>query len=121
MRNRVAKISLCILLGLSLAACERAKGVVSGQSGYAYEGYVFKGKLQRDSDDRANFSVTVRGASRGVQGALEAGRIAANRYCIAQYGNSDITWTGQSPDSETETVELLDGGTLAMNGRCKTW
>jgi len=60
MRNRVAKISLCVLLGLSLAACERAKGVVSGQGGYAYEGYVFKGKLQRDSDDRANFSVTAR-------------------------------------------------------------
>ena len=121
MRNRVTKISLCVLLGLSLASCERAKGVVSGQGGYAYEGNVFKGKLQRGRDEHENFSVAVRGASRGVQGALKAGRIAANRYCIAQYGNSDITWTGQSPDTDPETVELLDGGTLSMNGRCKTW
>lgn len=120
MRNRFAKLGLCVLLGLAVTGCERAKGALTTQ-GYAYEGTIFKGKLQRDSDDRANFSVTVRGADRGLPGALEAGRIEANRYCIEQYGNSDITWSGLSPDSDPETVQLLDGGMLSMSGRCSAW
>ena len=120
MQKRASLLGLSILVVFSFAACERAKGTLGAQ-GYAYEGAIFKGKLNRDRDDRAKFSVTVRGANRGVQGALEAARIEANRYCIEQYGNSAILWEGQGPDTDVEGVTLLDGRMLSLSGRCSAW
>jgi hypothetical protein len=120
MQKRVSLLGLSLLVVMSVASCERAKGTLGAQ-GYAYEGAIFKGKLNRHRDDRSKFSVSVRGASRGVAGALEAARIEANRYCIEQYGNTAILWEGQGPDTDPEGVTLSDGGILSLSGRCSGW
>mgnify|MGYP000374425313 CR=1 FL=1 len=78
------KLIFCVAIALSASGCARTKGAFGTQA-YTYQGQAFKGKIQRNKDDRAEFGVTVRGADRGLPGALEAARIAANRYCIKQY------------------------------------
>lgn len=120
MQMKASLLGLTVLVAFAGAGCERAKGTLGAQ-GYAYEGAIFKGKLTRDREDRARFSIMVRGAVRGVPGALEAARIEANRYCISQYGNSLILWEGQSPESDPEAVTLSDGGALSLTGRCSGW
>ncbi len=120
MFGRATTIGVCIAVVAALAGCSGTRNALNSQS-YAYEGYGFKGRLQRDKADRAQFAVTVRGADRGVIGALEAARIEANRYCIAQYGNTDISWNGIGPDSDVSDVALTDGGTLELSGRCSSW
>ncbi len=103
-----------------LGGCDRARGGFGAQS-YNYAGYAFKGAVRANKTDRAEFAVSVRGAQRGLVGAQEAARIAANRYCIEQYGSSDISWQGQGPDTEAEAVALAPGGQLEMRGRCAAW
>lgn len=120
MFGKATKTGFCIAVAVALAGCSGTRNLLNSQS-YNYEGYAFKGKLQRSKEDRAQFTVTVRGAERGLVGALEAARLEANRYCIDQYGNTDISWNGTGPDSNVSDVSLENGGTLELGGRCSSW
>ncbi len=104
----------------TLAGCERAQNVF-GPAGFEYQGTSFKGRIDRDRDAREKFTVNVRGADRGLPGALEAARLAANRYCSEQFGSSDITWAGATPDDDPSSVMLDAGGNLSLSGVCDTW
>ncbi len=49
-------------------------------------------------------------------GAREAGRYQATRYCLLTYGGSDKEWT-IGPDLPIEELPV-DGDTLTLQGRC---
>jgi len=67
--------------------------------------------------DRRDFTVDVRGASRSLAGAQEAGEFEAVKYCLGVFGGSDIAWT-QSPFQEPEALEIGANDTLTIAGRC---
>ena len=64
-------------------------------------------------DDRS-FSLVVRRANRSLSGASEAGRYEATKFCIKNFGTSDIAWV-LSPDDNNVG---LNGKVLELSGRC---
>ena len=61
----------------------------------AFDGYYFSSKLSRSKLDDRSFDLTVRRVNRSL-GAREAGRYEATRFCIKNFGTSDIK--GHWPD-----------------------
>ncbi len=80
-----------------------------------FDGNYYPARLSTDKANRAAFSVTVSRAAQGIDGAREAGRYEATRYCIEQYGDSDAIWT-VGPDTEGLTIR---DDQLTLAGRCK--
>lgn len=84
-----------------------------------FDGQAFRGKVAFESrDNRRNFVATVRPVSASVEGAREAGRYEGVKYCITEYGTSEITWS-LSPDAEPVTWSV-DSDTVTFTGRCNT-
>lgn len=94
---------------VSLAAC-------SDKDAIAFEGYVFKAKVKTERADRAAMIVTVSPAAQSIDGAREAGRYEAIRYCIRHFGKSEIDWT-YGPDAPVEGLQV-SGDALIFQGRC---
>ena len=117
--SKAAKAVLALSLIASLAACERAKDKLTRNS-HVHEGVTFKTKIEKSKESRQDFRVVVRNATNGLTGSREAARVAAARYCIENYGSTDMTFAGQSPDSKNEEVTMTDGK-LIFSGRCAGW
>ena len=80
----------------------------------SFDGYYFSSKLTRSKlDDRA-FDLTVKRANRSLSGAREAGRYEATRFCIKNFGTSDIKWV-LGPDDQSIG---LTGKVLKLSGQC---
>ena len=80
----------------------------------SFDGYYFSSKLTRNMlDDRA-FDLTVKRANRSLSGAREAGRYEATRFCIKNFGTSDIKWF-LGPDDQSIG---LTGKVLKLSGQC---
>lgn len=101
----VALISLITML----AAC-------SDKDALAFDGYFFKAKVKTEREDRAAMIVTVSPAAQSIDGAREAGRYEAIRYCIHNFGKSEIDWT-YGPDAPVEGLQV-SGDALIFQGRC---
>lgn len=99
---------------LALGACsERTKRVY-------FDGNYYPTKEKGGGkQDRDLFTVNVRRADQGIDGAREAGRHGGAKYCIKNFGTSEIEWIN-GPDSPTEAL-LSSNGSLVMTGRCVTW
>ena len=80
----------------------------------SFDGYYFSSKLSRSKLDDRSFHLTVRRASRSLSGAREAGRYEATRFCIKNYGTSDIKWV-LGPDDQSIG---LTGKVLKLSGQC---
>ena len=80
----------------------------------SFEGYYFSSKLSRNKLDDRSFDLTVRRANRSLSGAREAGRYEATRFCIKNYGTSDIKWV-LGPDDQSIG---LTGKVLKLSGQC---
>ena len=80
----------------------------------AFDGYYFSSKLTRDKLDYRSFDLTVRRANRSLSGAREAGRYEATRFCIKNFGTSDIKWV-LGPDDQSIG---LTGKVLKLSGQC---
>ncbi len=119
MMKSIGRGVVVISLLVGLTACEQAKDKLTRNS-FFYEGNTFKTKVEKSRDDRQDFRVIVRNATQGLTGSREAARVAANRYCIENYGSTDIAYAGQSPDSENDALTLTDGQ-LVFVGRCAGW
>ena len=79
-----------------------------------FDGYYFSSKLSRSKLDDRSFDLTVRRANRSLSGAREAGRYEATRFCIKNYGTSDIKWV-LGPDDQSIG---LTGKVLKLSGQC---
>jgi hypothetical protein len=106
-----------IVAALALAGCGTSlRNALKPSANRAlFEGNYYPARLSRDRDDRAAFVVTVSRAAQGIDGAAEAGRYEATKYCIDQYGDSDALWS-VGPDSEGLA---LQDDQLVLAGRCR--
>ena len=82
----------------------------------AFDGIYFAARTATLGDDLADFTTTIEGVSAGVHAALEAGRYEGTKYCIANYGTSDIEWS-VGPETEPENLVITED-TITLQGRC---
>jgi len=112
-RRRPALLTTTMLAAtLLLAACSgerRAERV-------AFDGQFFRASAKKVDRQRLNFEVTVRPVSASLAGAREAGRFEAIRYCIGNFGTSNIDWTN-GPDAEDGTLRIANDRLLLL-GTC---
>lgn len=104
--------ALCVLMALG-GCTEKAKRVTFDGKYYPTR-EKGAGKAERDQ-----FTVTVRRASQGLDGAREAGRHGGSKYCIKNFGTSEIEWA-RGPDDPAETL-IINNSNLVFSGRCITW
>jgi hypothetical protein len=97
---------------LALAACG------GGRTEVAFDGVSYNASAARgETVDR--FIASARPVSAGLAGAVRAAEHAGKRYCIAQYGSSDIAWrTG--PESDPAALPVA-GDAVTLEGRCAPW
>lgn len=100
--------------GLAISGCAK-----KGERVF-FEGNYYPTKASAaDRSDRQSFTVSVRRAGQGLKGARAAGAHGGKRYCLENYGTSEIAWTvgpGAPPDALG-----AESGRLSMRGRCLLW
>jgi len=102
------------LLGVALAGCaERSERMF-------FAGNYYPPRTDEDRDDRRNFTASVKRVDQGVEGAREAVLHEARRYCVTNYGTSDIAWA-QGPDGREGPAFAVSGGRMTVTGRCVIW
>ncbi len=116
-----------LLLGsiiFSLTACGIGDRLRPGAYGkplrserVAFDGIYFRARARHASEDRRDFTVTVRRADRNIAAALEAGNFEAVKYCLGLFGGSDILWS-DGPEQDADAVSLTDSNNLMLTGRC---
>ncbi|WP_343082024.1 hypothetical protein [Ostreiculturibacter nitratireducens] len=103
-----------VMLGmvLALAACggDRRRDAV------AFDGVYFKSSVSTTREDRRVFAVSVSPASASLEGAREAGRYEAVKYCVRTFGTSDMEWE-LGPDMPEESLVVVEDA-LTLRGRC---
>ncbi len=105
------RMALIMAGALALTAC------TNRDEAFAFDGQYYRAKASKlDKDDRAQFAVSVKPVSASLDGAREAGRYEGTRYCIENYGTSQIEWS-EGPDAEDGTLRV-DNDTLLLQGEC---
>lgn len=95
---------------LCLAACQRREPVL-------FEGIKFKTRVDTQRADRRDFTASVRGASRNIEAARQAGRFAGTVYCLDKFGGSEIEWSAAAEAAADQLTPAADD-TLTFQGRC---
>lgn len=96
-----------------LSACSAVKR----EDRVLFEGEFFKAKAGHiDRDNRSEFNVVVGDISRSFEGAREAARYEATKYCIEEFGTSDIIWIS-GPDDDPDTLQIVNDR-LTLHGTC---
>jgi hypothetical protein len=108
---RPVLLTAVILIALLLSACAERKA-----DRVAFDGVYFRSNASKVDKKRDQFEVTVSPASSSLEGAREAGRYEATRYCIGTFGTSNIDWV-QGPDAEAGTLRI-SGDKLLLRGAC---
>ncbi len=100
------------VLGITfaLSACQNRGAAI------AFDETYFATRLSNVDRLRDQFVITVSPFSASAEGAREAGRYEATRYCIDLYGSSDVIWQA-GPDAEPEALEVSND-TLTLRGAC---
>ena len=110
--------SRCFSMGLLTCSCLIVAGCSNPlepeENKMAFDGYYFSSKLTRNKLDDRSFDLTVRRANRSLSGAREAGRYDATRFCIKNFGTSNIKWV-LGPDDQSIG---LTGKVLKLSGQC---
>ena len=103
------KILLTMTALAALAGCQ-------AQERIQFDGKYFRTKASRvDRQHREDFTVTVRNVSQSFEGAREAGRYEGTRYCVNNFGSSDIAWA-VGPDTPGQLQVVNDK--LIFRGTC---
>ena len=108
-----AALLLVLVAGLGLSACTKNSERIF------FNGEFYPAKAKRDKNVKQGFVVTVRRANRGIEGAREAGRYEGTRYCVQNFGTSEVDWT-RGPDGEGGAL-AVKGSSLVLTGSCVTW
>jgi hypothetical protein len=106
-------------VGLILAAMLVLGGCTKKEDKVFFDGNFYPTKAKHGKGDRKVFVVTVRKASKSLNGAREAGRHGGTLYCLKNFGTSDIIWT-IGPDAQEELLRSKSGN-LVLKGECHLW
>lgn len=116
-------ILVAIMFGLSSCGLVRntagALGVGSSavnRTTVEADGVRFRARTTVTSDDRRDFDATAEPFAANPEGAVEAARYQATRYCLLTFGGSDTAWT-VGPDTPPEELSVEDD-TVTLSGRC---
>ncbi len=113
-RRSAMLVAPVLVLALAVAGCTRK------EERMYFDGKYYPAKARAaDKSDRKAFVVTVRRIKQGLRGAREAGRHAGMRYCLKNFGTSEIEWT-LGPDRPVAQLDI-SGGRLSLGGRCVPW
>lgn len=105
-------LGLLLIATLLLTACNAER---RGER-IAFDGQFFRASAKKQDRQRLNFEVTVRPVSASLAGARAAAEHEAKRYCIGNFGTSDIIWIN-GPDGEDGTLNV-SGDRLVVQGTC---
>ena len=113
-RRAYGLVAVAMLGVATLAGCtERSERVL-------FDGNYYPPKSSGDRDDRRSFTASVKRADRGIEGAQEAVLHEARRYCVTNFGTSDIVWTDGS-DERAGPAFARSGSRISVSGRCRIW
>jgi len=104
----VVLLSLCAVI---LAGCNARKDQL------AFDGQYFRSSVARVDKDRQQMVISVKPVSASFEGALEAGRHEATKYCVLNFGSSAIDWI-LGPDEEADAY-TIQNDTLTLRGTCE--
>lgn len=113
--GRAYRLVAVALLGLAVVA-----GCTEREGRALFDGNYYPGKARGDKADRRDFTATVRRAGRGLEGAQKAAVHEATRYCIENFGTSEIVWSGTAEGQEGP-VYVRSGDRVSVTGRCMIW
>lgn len=110
---KLALAGLCAGALVLAAGCEKREDRL-----IPFDGVRFKAKAAAVDKKvtLADFTSTVWGVSQTLEGARAAAGYEGTKYCIAQYGTSNIEWS-VGPDTAPEHLTIIDD-TLTFSGRC---
>ena len=112
LQNRYLNLGLATCSFLIVMGCSNPFELEENK--VSFDGYYFSSKLSRNKSDNRSFDLKVRRANRSLLGAREAGRYEATRFCIKNFGTSDIKWV-LGPDDQSIG---LTGKVLKLSGQC---
>lgn len=104
-------ITLLLMAALVLSACSERRA-----DRVAFDGVFFRSNANKIEKQRDQFEISVTPVSSSLEGAREAGRYEATRYCIGNFGSSKIEWI-EGPDAEDGTLRI-SGDKLLLRGTC---
>ena len=113
------KIRTLLAGGLVAATLVSACSVVQPSSEKArFDGQYFRTKVKPVDKKAApaDFTIVVNGVSASLDGAREAGRYEATKYCISKFGSSRVNWK-VGPDTEPQKLPISDDK-LTLAGSC---
>ena len=107
----IVAVGMTAILLLSACDNERKKRV-------AFNGVYFKSKTKAVDKKKtlSEFYTRINGVSYSFDGAREAGRYEGTKYCINNYGTSNIDWK-VGPDTDPSHLVITDDS-LTFLGRC---
>ncbi|OWU83657.1 hypothetical protein ATO6_17505 [Oceanicola sp. 22II-s10i] len=116
------KLALGIGLIVALSGCsvlQSGRSLLSGQARATFDGNYYPARLAADKEDGRRFAVTVNRVSQGLNGAKEAARYEASKFCIRNHGWSGIDWT-VGPDTPDGSLAIVDNK-ITFSGECRGW
>ena len=105
----IVALSLVLLAGCA----ERDERVI-------FNGNYYPAKSKGEKAERRDFTASVKRVSRGPEGARKAVLHEATRYCLLNFGTSEIEWAGVPAGGEGP-VYARSGDRLSVSGRCIIW
>lgn len=113
-----AKVLMILVAATALSGCGEAfrDSFRSKRDRVTFDGYSYKAKANKVSrDTRDHFSVTVARANQSLLGARQAGEYEAFKYCIAEYGTTNVDWL---VGPEDDTIIPVDDK-ITLEGFCR--
>ena len=112
---KFAKGACCIVLATAVAALG---GCTQPEERVTFGGYYFRAKAKPVNKRKTlkDFTVQVRGVSKSLNGARQAGGYEGTRYCIKKYGTSRIIWQ-VGPGTEPQYLRI-EKDQLVFQGSC---
>jgi hypothetical protein len=104
-------MTLLLIATLLLTACSQRR-----EDRIKFDGQLFRASAKKVDKRRLDFEVVIRPVSASLEGAREAGRYEATRYCIGNFGTSDVEWI-DGPDGEDGTFRVSNDR-LTLRGTC---
>jgi len=85
-----------------------------------FDGNYYPAKSKGEKAERRDFTASVRRVSRRPEGAQKAVLHEATRYCLQNFGTSEIEWA-DVPAGGEGPVYARSGDSLSVSGRCIIW